>query len=599
MTTPHDAPTALTVGELIKQVFPNGTRPTANRKVPDLSEPPFTPPDLFAVTALLLQRSAAYHRICADEKALAAPSGSLTVTAATIKKIRKIGRAWALTVKTPSEVTKLWTLLLSHQQRKIFDGGNGFVKPPAWWKPAYQLMAIADEACEDVGYFPPLGSVSSTRWVVKLATQYLRGSAPPNPKSRHLRHSAHRPSITSAAVNQDIVCVQPKARTPDVGCSVRNMSHNLSLLPPRGVMRVHWLSPPSAQEKEESASLNLLLVPFPYELDPAWFDVQTTLPAKNGSSWGWFELRQKWLIGGAQPIIELVKALLEEAGAAEQVHGIVFPEYALNYQIYEDLAKVLRDEHPSVQFLVAGSSSNCAGADGNFALASHFFEDANGDPSSNVRMMASVSRPKHHRWSLETGQIKTYGLEAAFPGHSTQKTRWWEKIPLHPREVHINGMRSASVFTVMICEDLARSDPAHEPVRAVGPNLVFVLLMDGPQLEWRWAARYSTALADDPGSSVLALTSRALVARWNSLKPPAEQSWSVGLWKDEESRAIEINCAPDSEAILLRLRGRREVETTMDGRDNSQTFAWHILKKPMPISLDRSRHLALLQKFGR
>jgi len=53
------------------------------------------------------------------------------------------------------------------------------------------------------------------------------------------------------------------------------------------------------------------------------------------------------------------------------------------------------------------------------------------------------------------------------------------------------------VLTVLICEDLARLDPVNDLVRAVGPNLVMSLLMDGPQLTTRWPARYATVLADD------------------------------------------------------------------------------------------------------
>ena len=56
-------------------------------------------------------------------------------------------------------------------------------------------------------------------------------------------------------------------------------------------------------------------------------------------------------------------------------------------------------------------------------------------------------------------------------------------------------------WSVLICEDLARQDPAADLIRAVGPNLVIALLMDGPQLNGRWPARYASVLAEDPGSS--------------------------------------------------------------------------------------------------
>ena len=46
-------------------------------------------------------------------------------------------------------------------------------------------------------------------------------------------------------------------------------------------------------------------------------------------------------------------------------------------------------------------------------------------------------------------------------------------------------------WAVLICEDLARQEPAAELIRAVGSNLVIALLMDGPQLNNRWPARYA------------------------------------------------------------------------------------------------------------
>jgi 5-methylcytosine-specific restriction enzyme A len=58
-------------------------------------------------------------------------------------------------------------------------------------------------------------------------------------------------------------------------------------------------------------------------------------------------------------------------------------------------------------------------------------------------------------------------------------------------------------------------------MRSVGPNLVVALLMDGPQLTARWPARYASVLADDPGSSVLTLTSLGMCLRSRSTTAPA------------------------------------------------------------------------------
>lgn len=596
----------LSVQDTIARVFPQGTSPpekaTGKADVDHtgsgLEIAPIWPPDLFAICAHLLQCSAAYPRITGLSQEEKGNRQNLAVRPAELVRYQKIAQKWATSPAVPQEVQKLWTKLLGQGAEPLCDLARTATKPAPWWQPAFALMAIADEACADIGYQSPPGADWDKKWVVKLANSFLSGSAPASPSSRHLRHSSHRPTITSNLVDQDVVCVQPKARTPDVGCSLRNLSHNVALLPPRGVMRVHWLTPPTVQSHEDQTSLNLLLVPFPYVIQTSSFHSRNVTAPGSAVPWGWFDVHQDWLELGAELVVDLVAALLRKAEEHEQIHGVVFPEFALSYAIYERLAAHLRDHYPSVQFLVSGASSNCGGETGNYALASHFFSDAVANSAgSNGRMMATVSRAKHHRWSLEASQIQGYGLQEAFR-NSHAEMRWWEDIPLRAREVHVNAMRSASVFSVMICEDLARSDPAHEPLRAIGPNLLFVLLMDGPQLEWRWAARYSTGLAEDPGTSVLTLTSRALVERWNRGKEANEQEWAIGLWKDESNRATQITCGPGHEGVILKLRGKRQIEKTLDGRDNTQTFAWHRLGSAVPLSLDRTSDQALLTKLG-
>ena len=65
----------------------------------------------------------------------------------------------------------------------------------------------------------------------------------------------------------------------------------------------------------------------------------------------------------------------------------------------------------------------------------------------------------------------------------------------------------------LVCEDLAENDQVAEVIRDVGPTGVITVLLDGPQLTSRWAARYASVLADDPGSAVLTLTSFGMVQR--------------------------------------------------------------------------------------
>lgn len=579
----------LTVKDIIKQIFPEGT--SFETKGESWSEAPAYPPDLFAITGVLLQRAGAYQHVISAEsgKKEEFPEKSILVSAKKRDAILKAGMTWS-TPRTQSRIQKLWSSL-ENCNEPVYQTTNG--KKQKWWDIAFELLAIADEASKGAGYFIPKEDHQNQSWVAKSANALLETGAPLNPRSRHIRHNNDAIcSITSHLVNTDIVCVQPKSRTPEVGCSLRNISHYLSLLPPRGHMKVHWLTPPAVQAKEHSANLNLLLIPYPYKIENSWIKAKLICDeADNG--WGWFEIDQMWLSYHEKEFLNFIDALIEKARSLKgSINGIVLPELSLSYVSYEKLAEHLRDHYPNFDFLVAGTSQNCNEETGNFALASHFYELETGK-----RAMATVSRPKHHRWSLDASQIQTYDLASSFPVSLASNAKWWEKIPLHQRRIHVNSLRNSSVFTAMICEDLARSDPAHEPLRSVGANLVFVLLMDGPQLEWRWASRYSTGLAEDPGSSVLTLTSRALLERWNADKPDEEKSWSVGIWKDPKNRATPLECQQGAQALLIELAGTSEVERTVDGRRGREAFCWTMVSgSPVQIRLD-SKHEKLVKLF--
>src|SRR4029077_8941218 len=116
---------------------------------------------------------------------------------------------------------------------------------------------------------------------------------------------------------------------------------------------------------------------------------------------------------------------------------------------------------------------------------------------------------KHHRWCLDADQIQQYHLGPRL----LPSKRWWEAIDIPERtRLFIRAAENLTVCPV-ICEDLARIDPAADSVHAVGPELVVALLLDGPQLDTRWPARYASVLAGDPGSSGLSVTSLGMALR--------------------------------------------------------------------------------------
>src|SRR5205823_9439098 len=127
----------------------------------------------------------------------------------------------------------------------------------------------------------------------------------------------------------------------------------------------------------------------------------------------------------------------------------------------------------------------------------------------------------------------------------------------------------------------------------VGPNLVVTLLLDGPQLAVRWPARYATVLAEDPGSSVLTLTSAGMVAlsrpitKKKGTKSSAAHTAGrvIALWKDAKHAPIEIKLEPGSGGVLLNLQREFHKEWTADGRDDGSTTAYLICNKVRQIRM--------------
>src|SRR5262249_7918878 len=123
------------------------------------------------------------------------------------------------------------------------------------------------------------------------------------------------------------------------------------------------------------------------------------------------------------------------------------------------------------------------------------------------------------------------------------------------------------------CEDLAQIDNVVEVIRSVGPTGVLTPLLDGPQLSSRWAARYASVLADDPGSAVLTLTSFGMVER---CRPHGrDSSRVVALRKDPVRRLREIKLEPGAQGVLLTLCGSRTARRSVDGRrpvDNATEY---------------------------
>jgi hypothetical protein len=179
-----------------------------------------------------------------------------------------------------------------------------------------------------------------------------------------------------------------------------------------------------------------------------------------------------------------------------------------------------------------------------------------------------VRQNKHHRWSLDEDQINQYHLG----GTLHPRVRWWEATEVPRKLLRVIEFGEGITMIGVVCEDLAQIDQVAEVVRSVGPSFVYTPLLDGPQLNTRWAARYASVLADDPGSAVLTLTSFGMAQR--SRPGGRAASPVVALWKDPVRGAREIPLESGAEGVLLTICSEQTTRRSADGR-------WPIENSPL------------------
>lgn len=524
-----------TIGTRLKTFFPDGTIPA----VRGWSTCPLWPPDLFAFAGSLVQDSGCYADLS---------FAGLHFDDAYRVETTNAGTAWRNEVTPPSAVQQWWSALRSVAGSPLRP--SSLADRPSWWLIALKLLAAADEASGGIG-FADFGRSTFSDFFALEHEKVMKGTL----KELTLRHL---PLSLCIAVPPGVACVQPKTRTPQVGCTLRALSHNLALLPPVGQVRTRWLLSPRANPSEERR-LNLLLVPFPYRVEGGSFSQRLTdkMPGAKGT----FSVSPSWLRGGTSSISEpaisqFVLDLIERTkGEVGKVDGVIFPELALNEKCANSLAKTLA-ERSSVSLFVAGVGSSAPSKAQNYVF---------GAICHRKKILTSWRQSKHHRWRLDRRQICGYQLGDALDPNGAL----WEHLDVSGRECLFYVFRHGASLATLVCEDLARIEPVQAAIRSIGPNLLVALLMDGPQLERRWPGRYATVLAEDPGSAVLTLTSVGMIAR--SAMPGVSAPRSIALWKEPGGVAHELTLPKGDHALLVTLAVEREENFSLDGRSDDGT----------------------------
>lgn len=582
--------------------------------------PPRMPYDVFAFAAHLVEQAGIYHHLQpvkmdpAGGVGPATPSPALRhidITRLDRQIVTSAADAWAkLTIPQASMVDlaqqltetatwkaleplfeSWWMVMGACGKELILARPNSADGPivPVWWKHAWRLMAIADEAAAGTAFQfdteelrrAANGEPTNTRWfgAEVLLEHALRVKAAVDASKSGPTAEAGDISTLSVA-NPALVNVLPKVRTASVGCTLRSLSHHLALLPASGVVKGRWtpnyMWPSPAGGSMPGGVMNLVLVPMPYSLGARSFKQALVEDVSGGEPgeaprFGYFDVHQDW-IKGVDPskLTSFLDAIIDTAQRqSPSIHGFVFPELALDYHTFKLARDHVQSKLPETEIFVSGVSSNDKGQVGNFVAASTFPSGAPAEP----REQRETVREKHHRWKLDKTQLRAYGLL----GVLSPELSWWENIPLQSRQVDFTVIRRDSVLAAMICEDLARVDPCQQVIRAVGPNLVVALLMDAPQVSSRWPARYATVLAEDPGCAVLTLTSRGLMTLQHRLgtHPSKGDDRVVAMWRDDgASGPIELKCPYDAQAVLLTIVEQKVEDITLDGRRDRLAKAW-------------------------
>ena len=346
---------------------------------------------------------------------------------------------------------------------------------------------------------------------------------------------------TLSEFSVDRVRVLPKMRTPQTGLTIRSLSHNLAI--DRSEVKVKWQTSTMMLPGERAHELNLLIIPYPYKVETEDFRAAPISDTViDPRAFGFFEYEPKQQFDPEQHLMRVVRATEQEIG---RVSAVIMPESALN-EAEADAAEAALGNR--VGFMLAG----VRGHRRNFAYLG----------VRHPSYLARYRQDKHHRWRIDASQISQYGLGKALDN----RRLWWEPMHVRPREINFVCANPWLCMAPLICEDLARPDPVADVIRSIGPNLVIALLMDGPQLSARWPGRYASVLADDPGSSILTVTSLGMALR--SVPPGMTPRRTVALWKDPAEGAREIDLEPGADAVVLNIAAEFVEEFTADGRSD-------------------------------
>jgi hypothetical protein len=495
------------------------------------------PPDVFALTNVLLRRSEAFRF------ALSPPAGvQWPPTSDWSDAVVDAGQRWCAWVEDrqvslPRVLADAWSVALEGSDLSLDDLALG-----RDWRVCEALLtlhAIADEACAGLG--------SASACAIGPGAAY-RGRA------RELL--ARTGSL--ARFSPRLVRVLPKIRTPPTG---RASFARYACVAGSG-LDANWHKLPTRHPGTEPQAqfVHFLLLPWPLRVRESDFrPLEGSVQRLDREPFGFFEFAPAERLD-----FDLLDRVLTAArDEVDSVDAVVLPESSIEESEIDELEAVL--SRHGVIYLTAGvrgrSPSQGRLGDNWVHVGINPRLGKGRGPSNGPRQeWFHIRQNKHHRWSVDASQIYQYHLGGALH----PDVQWWEAMDVPRQSLQFVTLGEEITVVSLVCEDLAENDQVADVVRAVGPTGVITVLLDGPQLRSRWAARYASVLADDPGSAVLTLTSFGMAQR----SRPGDQSSSavVALWRDPEHGLREIPLEPGAQAVLVTGCGSPATRRSADGR---------------------------------
>ena len=364
--------------------------------------------------------------------------------------------------------------------------------------------------------------------------------------------------------------VLPKMRTPQSGIVLRSMSHHLTFH--QTEVEVVWRIFPWAESKRQS--LNVMVVPLPFEIHQTDFEIVEL----HHDHTKYFKVKAKDTVD-EEIMDSIVSEVCRKAATNSDIDILVFPEMSLSKLQYNYLLRSLEQNRKEiVQFRPKDHNGLIACKKLPIIIAGVLSDESSESevmPMDNQIRLAiyfhgswyDISQLKHHRWQLDRSQITQYGLE----GHLSTEHKWTEYCSILQRRLTVLCPNDWLSITALICEDLARQEPVGEVIRGIGPTILTALLSDGPQIKERWSARYASVLADDPGTSVLSVTSKGMAERSRKSDGMTDKGkeLTIGLWKDLVKSWDLLKLESDHDALMFTISSKFVEEHTLDGRDDS------------------------------